>query len=1456
MGLPNRPDNRYPPAQPLLRFAAAFRVPALALLPAFFALVVMAIWLAAPTAAGNEPPFPVNIDVSADEVYRGQDLTINANGTDDSMGEANLTPEFEYLVPGTNLYAWKAHLPGSVTAVAISSDGEYIAVGSNDDRVYLFQRDGNTPLWSRATGDHVGTVAISSDGEYIVAGSNDDRVYLFQRDGNTPLWSHATGDHVGTVAISSDGEYIVAGSNDGRVYLFQRDNSTPRWNYTTEDMVASVAISSGGEYIVAGSNDGRGYLFRNDSGIPVWNYTTGDSVRSVAISSGGEYIVAGSNDGRVYLFHNDSGTPVWNYTTGDSVRSVATSSNGGDIVAGSDDGRLYLFHNDSHVPAWNYSTVNPVASVTISADGKHIMAGGYDNRVYHFHSRSSTPLWSYATGNYVITVAISSDGKHMAGGGLDNYVYQFPMESSTSLWDYTATDYISTVSISSDGEYLVSGSGDKRVYLFRKEDPLPLWSYETGGSVYSVAISANGEYLAAGGGDAKVYCFHRNSSTPLWSYTTGSAVYSVAVSANGDFIAVGSYDNRVYLFHRGNGAPLWSYPTGDFIRSVDISSNGEYIVAGGGDRNVYLFHRDDSEPIWSHPTCTFVNTVAISLDGRYIAAGGNDNKVYLFHRENETPLWDYSTGDAVYSVSISANGEFIAAGSWDNKVYLFNRGNSTPLWDYSTGDYVSSVVISSNAEFIAAGGGDDRVYLFRVHSGTPFWSYEAGDNIRDIAFSINGEYIVAGTESDRVHLLLGSYNRTIPNPVYIGDKWSSTYSPPGNASLGNYTFRVRFLDSQGGIGDWRYTLSPVVVLNNPPQTRIDSISPLSTNEGTAVTFNGTAWDADGSLEIAAFTWHSSMDGFIGTSASFIYDGLSPGVHNITFRAQDGDGAWSPGFTATIWVNQRPLAVIVTPTANVVIADEEVTFNGSGVDFDGTIVEYQWRSSLDGPLGNAPMVNIDNLTPGPHTIFFRVRDNDGEWSRETNRSLKVNVRPTAFIDFITPRPSTYNNEVAISGHGIDDEGPVLSYIWTSSIDGNLSYASTFSTYSLSPGNHTISLQVQDADGAWSEEVTDSLFVNLPPIARIRGIDPAHSLEGDSIMFNGTGSDFDGSVTGYHWRSSLDGFLSHNVSFNTASLRAGNHTIYFRVQDDTGAWSLEAFNTLFVNAPPVAEIIGDYSSVFRNNETIILVGTGNDSDGGELEYEWVSSIDGVLSTEPSVTIPAANLTPGTHRVGFRVRDESGVWSTTVNLTIIVEAALETDVGDDTSSWRSRLGIFFLALLIIGGVIVITGLIIIGGVVAATGMTREPAFGGGPRYHVENLVLVHNSGRLLTSIDHEGKVEVDEAKLGDLLTDVKSLIEEVSGESALPAGVTSGNSNVVMVKSDHCYLAAMVDGDPGPEFKPRLEKALYQVETTYRESLAEWNGDALDSVSDYLLPIVSETAEMTPDPSAHRNPGCEEH
>jgi len=326
---------------------------------------------------------------------------------------------------------WNHTTGDDVLSVAISADGEHIAAGSDDTKVYLFEQGSSTPLWSYTTGGYVHSVAISADGEYLAAGSHDEKVYLFEQGNSTPLWSYTTGGEVYSVAIAADGEHIAAGSEDNKVYLFKLGNSTPLWSHITGGWVISVAISADGEYLAVGSMDNKVYLFEQGNSTPLWSYTTGSDVRSVAISANGEYLAAGSGDTKVYLFEQGSSTPLWTYTNGEGMLSVAISADGEYLTAGSGDTKVYLF--DKNIPPTaNIESISP--SPANEGDTVSFSGSGWDDDgsvvSYQWHSDidgNLSTLVSFFTdsisaGDHIISFRIQDNDGAWSNWAINNFL--------------------------------------------------------------------------------------------------------------------------------------------------------------------------------------------------------------------------------------------------------------------------------------------------------------------------------------------------------------------------------------------------------------------------------------------------------------------------------------------------------------------------------------------------------------------------------------------------------------------------------------------------------------------------------------------------------------------------------------------------------------------------------------------------------------------------------------------------------------------------------------------------------------------------------------------------------------------------------------------------------------------------------------------------------------------------
>lgn len=311
--------------------------------------------------------------------------------------------------------------------------------------------------------------------------------------------------------------------------------------------------------------------------------------------------------------------------------------------------------------------------------------------------------------------------------------------------------------------------------------------------------------------------------------------------------------------------------------------------------------------------------------------------------------------------------------------------------------------------------------------------------------------------------------------------------------------------------------------------------------------------------------------------------------------------------------------------------------------------------------NAEDDNSDGISDNPYSLDGSNIDN---YPLVTGDYVITNKLPEASIDKISPSPAKTGDTVTFEGSGTDGDGTVEAYKWESSIDGELSDQSTFTTDSLTEGNHTIYFSVQDNDGDWSEVVSRSLIVgnesNQAPNATIVSISPDQATQGDAVTFEGSATDEDGSIAAYKWVSSIDGDLSDESSFTTDALSPGNHIISFSAQDDDGQWSDVITENLTVtasddnsgnnetgdtDAPVLIEVLPDIDDTFSSGTSSVKV-TFNYTDESGINVSSIAFTfddedvtEAATITGSSAVYTATGLSTGSHSAYLYVEDTEG-------------------------------------------------------------------------------------------------------------------------------------------------------------------------------------------------------------------------
>ena len=367
-------------------------------------------------------------------------------------------------------------------------------------------------------------------------------------------------------------------------------------------------------------------------------------------------------------------------------------------------------------------------------------------------------------------------------------------------------------------------------------------------------------------------------------------------------------------------------------------------------------------------------------------------------------------------------------------------------------------------------------------------------------------------------------------------------------------------------------------------------------------------------------------------------------------------------------NKKPTINITKPEEGEEI-NGTYTIEGTAKDEDGEVQKVEikiddeeWKE-VEGTNNWSYELDNTEVVDGEHTIYARAFDSE-DYSKidVVNVPVKnVNKKPTAIIDSISPNPANKGEEVLFYGNGTDEDGTIEEYRWDSNLDGFFSSEKSFSFSDLSNRTHTLYFKVKDNNDTWSDEVNAILTINGIPRAKIDEIKPNPAYESETVYFNGNYIDFENDITEFYWKSDKVGKISNKQNFSISSLSNGTHKITFRVKDNFGVWSENVSNILTINGIPNAIIDEITPNLANKKEKITFHGNYTDFENNITEFYWESNIDKILSDREDFSI--SNLSNGTHKITFRVKDSFGVWSENVTETLTINGIPKAKIDEIT-------------------------------------------------------------------------------------------------------------------------------------------------------------------------------------------------
>jgi len=328
---------------------------------------------------------------------------------------------------------------------------------------------------------------------------------------------------------------------------------------------------------------------------------------------------------------------------------------------------------------------------------------------------------------------------------------------------------------------------------------------------------------------------------------------------------------------------------------------------------------------------------------------------------------------------------------------------------------------------------------------------------------------------------------------------------------------------------------------------------FSTSSGNTFYLNDFGNNDGNAYDLSTNNWDYNSQGNYWDDYND-YDSNADGVGDNPYGIEGGDNLDNYPLGDFLSANQKPNAFIESITPNPATEGNKITFYGRGTD-DGAIVNWEWKSSIDGFLSNSKNYEISSLSVGTHYISYRVQDDNGEWSSYAYKTLILNPKNDIPLSFILSPSDTITKEYgeSISFQGdYSDDGQIVEYSWHSSLDGVISSSLEFTKSDLSAGQHDIFFKVKDNYNQWSNEARVRVIILSPTENNAAFVDtggPYTGFVNESISFDASGSydpDEEDIITKYLWDFG-DNTTSEGKKVDHIYLKKGNYTITLTLTD---------------------------------------------------------------------------------------------------------------------------------------------------------------------------------------------------------------------------------------------------------------------------------------------------------------------
>ncbi len=307
--------------------------------------------------------------------------------------------------------------------------------------------------------------------------------------------------------------------------------------------------------------------------------------------------------------------------------------------------------------------------------------------------------------------------------------------------------------------------------------------------------------------------------------------------------------------------------------------------------------------------------------------------------------------------------------------------------------------------------------------GGNYWDNYTGADLNSDAFGDTPIIIAPNTNKDR-YPLIQPYTQT-PNAAF-------SYTPTAPYSYDTIIFTDLSTDQDDGIKSWRWDFgdsntsdqqspthlyhkkgvyivslivadhygvtdqisTPISIQNLPPTPQFE-YSPIQPTDIDEISFTDTSTDIDG--EIISWLWIFG-DGANSTQKNPTHTYPDNGTYTLILQITDDDNTTQQLTQQIQILNVPPIAQFILNPQKPILKDN-ITYQDTSIDLDGTIVAWSWDFGDDvTSTKQSPKHRYKNQ--GTYTITLTIIDNDGAQAQIEKTIIIVDDKPAEEVPVVS------------------------------------------------------------------------------------------------------------------------------------------------------------------------------------------------------------------------------------------------------------------------------------------------------------------------------------------------------------------------------------------------------------------------------------------------------------------------